>query len=354
MKTQVGIATANRSINAFFISKVDAVLYFTTLFAIVVMLIVSGCSETKQIQAGANSDSNASWYTQCGWIAENYFTDLKVIALCRVIEDNDLKEIDRLVAAGADVNAKGKGNMTPLLWAFPDNRIERFKKLLEHGADPNVIVETDFNSKGTIHPGHSVAHLAAGTKFPTYFEQVMKHGGDPELVDPHNGNAVLHVVVRAIISKPEKKKRIQLLLKREVELNCFNNADVTPAMDAVSWFGQYDIALMLLEAGANPGIYQSKGNQKLVHFVAAERGRVQRTTSAQQKADYGAIVQRLEDHGDSIEEARKDVDRWMEWGKVYPIAKASKLMAEERAERIAREKAEAEKTNGNSRKNSDK
>jgi ankyrin repeat protein len=58
--------------------------------------------------------------------------------LCKAIEENDVGEIDRLVAAGADVNAKGKENMTPLLWAFPDDKPERFKKLLELGADPNA------------------------------------------------------------------------------------------------------------------------------------------------------------------------------------------------------------------------
>jgi hypothetical protein len=49
-----------------------------------------------------------------------------VIALCKATEANDIAEIDRLVAAGADVNAQGEGNMTPLLWAYPDNKLERF------------------------------------------------------------------------------------------------------------------------------------------------------------------------------------------------------------------------------------
>jgi hypothetical protein len=34
------------------------------------------------------------------------------------------------------VNAKGKGNMTPLLWAYFDDRPQRLLLLLEHGADP--------------------------------------------------------------------------------------------------------------------------------------------------------------------------------------------------------------------------
>ena len=53
------------------------------------------------------------------WKAENFFSDPGVISLCKAIEAKNLKEIDRLVKSGVNVNAKGRGNMTPLLWAFP-------------------------------------------------------------------------------------------------------------------------------------------------------------------------------------------------------------------------------------------
>ena len=54
------------------------------------------------------------------WKAEDFFTDPGVISLCKAIEAKNLKEIDRLVKSGnVNVNAKGRGNMTPLLWRFP-------------------------------------------------------------------------------------------------------------------------------------------------------------------------------------------------------------------------------------------
>jgi hypothetical protein len=102
-------------------------------------------------------------HQRCGWKAEDYFTDPKVIALCRAIEANDLAEMDRLVKAGADVNALGKDKMTPLLWAFPDNHLPRFKWLLEHGANPNVVVEGEFNTQQTISRGESVTLMACNT-----------------------------------------------------------------------------------------------------------------------------------------------------------------------------------------------
>ena len=120
-------------------------------------------------------------HQKCGWKAEDYFADPKVIALCRAIEANDLAEMERLVKAGADVNSQGKDKMTPLLWAFPDNHLPRFKWLLEHSANPNVVVEGEFNTRQMISRGESVTLLACKTSYPGYFEAVFDHGGDPNI-----------------------------------------------------------------------------------------------------------------------------------------------------------------------------
>ena len=80
-----------------------------------VVLLTAGCG--RAAQAG-----HRTWHAKFGWKAEEYFTHPQVIALCRAIEADDLKEMDRLIAAGVNVNAQGKGKMTPLLWAFPDNK----------------------------------------------------------------------------------------------------------------------------------------------------------------------------------------------------------------------------------------
>lgn len=144
--------------------------------AIAALLIAAvGCGRVAQVLPAPNS------HEKVGWKTEDYFDDPQVVALCKAIEANDLAEIDRLVAAGADVNAQGKGKMTPLLWAFPDNKLMRFKRLLEHGADPNVVVEDEFNTRGVVMPGDSVTHMAASSYYPGYFEAVFAHGGDPNL-----------------------------------------------------------------------------------------------------------------------------------------------------------------------------
>jgi hypothetical protein len=82
-----------------------------------------GCSEMA-------NRPNELWHTKFRWSALDYFEDPKVIALCHAIEADNIAEIDRLAADGANVNTQGDGKMTPLLWAYPDNKLERFTRLL--------------------------------------------------------------------------------------------------------------------------------------------------------------------------------------------------------------------------------
>jgi len=121
--------------------------------------------------------------------------------------------MEHLIAEGAYVNAKGKGDMTPLLWAFPDNQLERFTKLLERGADPNVVISSDFGTKGAIAPGDSVTYLASGSNFPGYFDAVFTHHGDPNFIC----NSVIRThdspIFAVILSNPpDKEHKLKVLI----------------------------------------------------------------------------------------------------------------------------------------------
>jgi ankyrin repeat protein len=305
----------------------------------------TGCGELAQL-------TGRTFHEKCGWKAKEFFDDPQVVALCHAIEANDLKEIDRLIAAGANVNAKGKDNMTPLLWAFPDNKLQRFTRLLEHGADPNVIIQSDMNTHGSYFGrGESVTHMACKTTFPGYFEAVFAHRGDPKLITNKiiTGQTTIHAVITG--GGPNKKERVRFLIDHGADLNHMNGAWTTPVMQAVSWGGQYNIALMLLEAGADWRIYVPKSNTRLIHIVATEEDPtagtpVTATTrqsrksiwTPEQAADYEKLVQWLEDHGESIEQARADSQRWQLWNTTP--AEFRRKMDAEIAERVAREAGE--------------
>jgi uncharacterized protein len=287
-------------------------------------------------------------HQKCGWKAEDYFTDPKVIALCKAIEANDLAEMERLVKAGAEVNAQGKGKMTPLLWAYPDNRLPRFKWLLEHGANPNVVIESDFNVRNYMSPGDSVTVIACKTSFPGYFDAVFDHGGDPNqpcvqllgLGDQTYNEPPLKAVIGTLGRKPEEKlKQVMRLIALGADMNALN-PDSTPVMDAVLWPGQFDLALTMLEAGADFRKYMDDERKRLIHLVAMEEERLDEY-SPEKRAQFHELVKWLEDRGESYEEAKADLARWASWGRVS--GEYDQKMAAEIAERKAREKAAAEK-----------
>ncbi len=297
-----------------------------------ILLLVAG---TLFVSEGCGQTIQPSWHQKYGWKAETYFEDPQVIQLCRAIESNDLPEVDRLIAVGADVKAEGKGNMTPLLWAFPENKPAIFKRLLEAGADPNVIVESDFNTRSTaVVPGDSVTHMAAKSQFPEHFRYVMEHGGDANLIHPQTKETVLTTVV--MNGAPYTKERIKLLVDKGVDLDQAGQAGAPPAVMAVNLYSQFDIALLLLEAGANPNVYIENQNKKLIHIVAmAKKGLG--TSTPQQEADLDKLVEWLEKHGQSIAEAEADYERWSKW--TGSRSKQAEMRRAEIAEREAREKA---------------
>jgi hypothetical protein len=298
--------------------------------------------------ADISKSAGSTWHQNCGWKAEDYFDDPQVIALCRAIEANDLAQIDWLIAAGVDVNAQGKGKMTPLLWAFPDNKLERFKRLLEHGADPNVVIESDFNTRGGMMAGDSVTHMACKTAFPGYFEAVYTHGGDVNLI--RNGLISSQTPIFTVLTgaAPNKKAKIKLLIKKGADLDHTDGSGLSPTMTAVGWGGQYDIALMLLDAGADHTVYIPDNNSKLVHIVVKQE-RVSEAWTPQQRVNYQKLVKWLEDHGESVEEAKADIKRWASW--IGTPAEKARLRRQEIAARKARELREKTSASRRSKQN---
>jgi ankyrin repeat protein len=283
-----------------------------------------------------------TFHQRYGWKAEDYFSDPKVIALCKAIEANDLAEMDRLVKAGAEVNAQGKDKMTPLLWAFPDNRLPRFQWLLEHGANPNVIVESDFGTKGNISAGESVTHMACETHFAGYFDAVFDHGGDPNLrqtgASGRGATPLFSVILAGGRNRAEKVKR---LIAAGADMNALSGGS-TPPMKAAGWFKQNDLVLIMLEAGADFRKYDRKDRDRLIHrVVSQEFGTVGlKALTPQMQADRAAVIKWLEDRGESYEKAKADIARWDSWGRTS--GEYDRKMAAEIAERKAREKAASE------------
>jgi ankyrin repeat protein len=287
-------------------------------------------------QAGLDQERWSSWSTLSGEYArkmdaevaaqktqqpppnpEHFFDDPKVIALCRAINANDLTEIDRFIADGADVNAPGKGTMTPLLWASPPkwaltdppDRLDTFKWLLAHGANPNIEFATNSRMRldGYLE-GDSVTHLVCETPIPGYFQAVFEHGGDPNFLR-HAVLAVDQTPLFTVIKgdAQDKKARIQSLLAKGASIDHQDRGGYTAAMQAVDWGEQFDIVLMLLEAGADPRVAVPSTNKRLIHLVLEKEHKA--NAPKKRHADYLALLHWLEAHGESVGKARMDILR---------------------------------------------
>jgi hypothetical protein len=281
---------------------------------------------------------NQSWHQRVGWKAEDYFDDPKVIELCKAIEANDLDLMKKLIADGANVKALGKGNITPLLWAMPDNHRERVRLLLEKGADPNVYITTNLGVPQAFQVGDSVTHMVSRSSFP-YFADVFEFGGDPNLPCKTKLREGMTPIFSVITAGYDKKNRIKILLQKGADIN--SNTDTTPFIQAITWGGQYDIAMYLIENGADYKAYGATNQlSRGIHFLAQAPKGLLKVAGPQQMADYDKLVKFLEDHGETIADANKDWARWEEYDKAGTIAQSAELKKKEVAARKKREQAE--------------
>ncbi len=212
-------------------------------------------------------------YERLKWKADEFFDDKGVIALCKAIEKKNIAEIDRLAKSGVNVNAKGRGNMTPLLWAFPAGE-KVFKRMLELGADPNVTLTEDC----LLLKGKSVTFacvkLVDGLMYNQYFydvpmdnylKLVLKHGGNPNATDL-NGETPLFSVKETNRRIPEK---IRLLLDAGADINRRDYEGKTPLISAVVW--RKDYILCLLKAGADYRIVDYGGSDAVLWLDSVKR-----------------------------------------------------------------------------------
>lgn len=281
------------------------------LFVLIVLLMCFGCSEMRERISQTKTQRGRSAHEKFGWEAEDFFDNPDVINLCAAIEANDVGKIRSLIKAGANVNAIGRGGMTPLMWAFPDGKVERFKLLLEAGADPNVYLTSDLDVPKFFEAGDTITHMVCRSRFEA-FDHVFKNGGDPNLPSKKRRRAGMTPIFSVLKSGgSDVKRKVKVLLDLGVDINQQEppgTKEGTAVMVAAGMFAQYDVALFLLENGADPTLYQNDYLYKLTHLIAISDKTIS-MASPQQKADYEKLVAWLKDHGESLQIAEQDLLR---------------------------------------------
>ena len=147
--------------------------------------------------------------------------------------------------------------------------------------------------------------MVCESSFPGYFEAVFENGGDPNLV---NTDIITETPIFKLVKWSGNREKIKYLVEKGADLNYVNGADMTPPRVAVAR-GNYGLCLFLLELGADHTVYKPRINSRLIHAVVSNVRR-SKYWSEKQRSDYETLVKWLIDHGESVEDAQKDIDRW--------------------------------------------
>ncbi len=218
----------------------------------------------------------------------------------------DIGAITTLLDKGAAVNAQENDRLqTPLIFAAATDRLDAVKLLLARGADPNAATKlTDLNAlsrNGENPDGRNLAvkpettrrrpaparPLVPGVERQHLVnEQVAWQGGmTPLLYAARQG----HIDVA------------KTLLDAGVDVNQRKGGDLSSALLVATVNGQFDLAGIMLERGANPNLVAENGVGPLYATInlmwAPRAGYPQPRAHLNQKVGYLDLMKRLLDAG---------------------------------------------------------
>ena len=177
--------------------------------------------------------------------------------------EGDVAAIERLVAAGADVNARDARGRTPAHVAAFASEDEALRRLAEAGADMNALENRAYD----------VVTIAAVADDPMLMSLAIELGNDPGLVtSPYLGTAL---IAAAHLGHDEVVRR---LIDAGAPLDHVNNLHWTAVMEAVVLGdgGPDHQAVLdaLLSAGADRSLADRDGVTPLQHAEARGFGKM--------------------------------------------------------------------------------
>jgi ankyrin repeat protein len=230
-------------------------------------------------------------------------TNTGATALMMAAAAGDPAAVTALIDAGADVNARETDRLqTPLIFAAANDRLDAVKILLARGADPNAATKlTDLSAlsrNGQNPDGRNLAVTMERRRTPArvlvpgverqhmFNEQVAYQGGmTPLLYAVRQGYAEI----------------ASALLDAGVPVNQRKGGDNASALLVATVNGQFDLASLLLDRGADPNLVAENGVGPLYATInlawAPRAGYPQPRAQANQKLSYLEYMKRLLDAG---------------------------------------------------------
>lgn len=184
--------------------------------------------------------------------AVEIFGRTPALLLARAAADGDVAEVNRLLASGIDPNTIGEHGITPLWWAAWAESLPGFVALLEHGANPNFLRKDD----------ESLMILVVRLRNPSFLEQALKHGGDPNFRNDLPEETPIFEAIRPSAATRHR----ELLLAAGADLNAQDGNGYTPMISAISARGDYHLVWDFLQRGADFR-FKSRGGMSLARAI---------------------------------------------------------------------------------------
>jgi len=185
---------------------------------------------------------------------EDFASDPLLKPLAEAVDRGDAAAIAAALAAGADVNAYGKGGYRLLYWAMARGKVEGFEQLLKYGA---TLDEEYRDSSYLRHPSYNRAVLEKmiENKDQRFLEAALRQGLDPD----HAPNEIEKRTLLFFAVSSHSNPAIETLLAAGANINWQDYSGYTPMVEAMMG-RNYNSAKMLLDHGADPTIEDEKGH----------------------------------------------------------------------------------------------
>lgn len=198
--------------------------------------------------------------------------------LLKATRSGDVIAMQTALEAGANVNGKDNGGLTPLHLATCCNSIEKITTLLRYGANPNIASNTK-----KITP----LHKAASSGHTAIADVLVQHGADVNSNDD-SGNTPLHAAASC-----GHIETVDLLLLHDADIDPQNNSGNTPLHNAA--YAQHaHCAQRLLYHGASIKLRNDQLDAPLDAALYSQSLEV-----ATVLLEYGASADRQDKNGES-------------------------------------------------------
>ena len=180
--------------------------------------------------------------------------------LIEAARKGDAAGIARLLAAGADVDARDSANRTALHHATEDNHMAAAIALIEAGADVNASDGASID--------HTPYLLAGARGYLEILVPMLAHGADLASTNGYGGTALIPACERGFVEVA------RVLIEAGTDLDHVNRMGWTALLEAIILSrggpAHQEIVRLLLEAGVDAGLADRDGVTPLAH--AEERG----------------------------------------------------------------------------------